>query len=277
MTCISSKSSHQRPSVFNYDDYAYFLADYLEFLKTEKGFSYRQLSRQAGFKSPNYLQKIAEGQRNLTAQSALKLADAMLLNEEEARFFCLLVERDSASGDTQALQHRMNILRNRANAESSSNTAIFNTWLHSVLWELVPTLGPEVNIAILKDRLGHVASAEAIEASFNFLIEKGYLQRNEARGFVQRPIIFNYPNDSRRDLEIQRTHNTYLKMAQHRLNDSLSDREFQGLTISVSASKMPEIKLKIRTFLSRLSEELADDDLADQVIRIQFCAFRITK
>jgi len=80
-------------NLFEYTDYRQFLRDWFVLVKkSDSRFSYRYIARLAGFKSPNFFKLVSEGQRNLTIESAVKLAKAVKLTQVETDFFLLLME-----------------------------------------------------------------------------------------------------------------------------------------------------------------------------------------
>ena len=59
-------------------------------------FSYRYFSRKAGFKSPNFLKLVIDGQRSLGPESVDRFAKALKLDEDEHDFFRALVAFEQA-------------------------------------------------------------------------------------------------------------------------------------------------------------------------------------
>ncbi len=59
------------------------------------------VSKRAGLSSPNYLKLVMDGERNLTHEMARRFATAMRLSDDEASYFCILVNlthTDSTEG-----------------------------------------------------------------------------------------------------------------------------------------------------------------------------------
>ncbi|MFZ5563221.1 MAG: TIGR02147 family protein, partial [Thermodesulfobacteriota bacterium] len=78
----------ERPTVYNYLDYRQFLKEMVAYRKQKNpGFSYRAFSRLAGFKSPNFLQLVINGQRNLSNESVAKITRGFGLKKQERDFF----------------------------------------------------------------------------------------------------------------------------------------------------------------------------------------------
>ena len=78
-----------------YRDYRKYLRDFYHYKKgTNPYYSYRLFSMKAGFKAPNLLKLVMDGQRNLTKQSVVKFAKALRLDEHEAEYFRQMVLRN---------------------------------------------------------------------------------------------------------------------------------------------------------------------------------------
>ena len=83
--------------LFEYDNYRAYLKDLYKFYKeTKPHFSYRYFSQKAGFRSPNFLQLVIEGKRNLSPESIEKFTNALRLGKKEAEFFRVLVYLNQA-------------------------------------------------------------------------------------------------------------------------------------------------------------------------------------
>ena len=84
-------------TIFEYDNYRAYLRDLYKFYKeTKPQFSYRYFSQKAGFRSPNFLQLVIEGKRNLSPESVEKFTHALKLGKKEAEFFRVLVYLNQA-------------------------------------------------------------------------------------------------------------------------------------------------------------------------------------
>ena len=79
-------------SIFQYRNYRQYLYDFYHYKKlVNPYYSYRLFSMKAGFRAPNLLKLVMDGQRNLTCESVEKFARALKLSNTEAVFFKDLV------------------------------------------------------------------------------------------------------------------------------------------------------------------------------------------
>jgi len=88
---LNAGAAGMRP-VFEYTDYRRYLHDFYHYKKrTNPYYSYRLFSMKAGFKAPNLLKLVMDGQRNLTRESVDKFVHALRLTNGEAAYFTSLV------------------------------------------------------------------------------------------------------------------------------------------------------------------------------------------
>ena len=98
--------------VFAYLDYRAFLRDYYRARKaTGRGFSYRNFSRRAGLKSPNYLKLVVDGARNLSPDMAQRFAAACGLADDKQRYFVQLVALCQAASAADRSRYYARLVR----------------------------------------------------------------------------------------------------------------------------------------------------------------------
>lgn len=91
---LQSVNEGMRP-IYSYRDYRKYLHDFYRYKKrTNPYYSYRLFSMKAGFKAPNLLKLVMDGQRNLTRQSAAKFSRALRLDENEEQYFEKIVQEN---------------------------------------------------------------------------------------------------------------------------------------------------------------------------------------
>lgn len=97
-------------SVFTFIDYREFLKAYFEERKkAEEFFSYRYLARISGL-SRSYFKLLLDGNRNLSPQSATKLAKALKLSKKEVLYFETLVLYNQARSDEDKDRYFENLM-----------------------------------------------------------------------------------------------------------------------------------------------------------------------
>ncbi|MCB0386439.1 MAG: TIGR02147 family protein [Bdellovibrionales bacterium] len=127
------------PSLFQFGSYREYLKQFYEYSKkVTPGFSYAYFSNRAGLPSPNYLQMIMTGRRNLTVDNIHRFATALDFGEEEREFFEALVHWEQTEEPTAKKFYRVRLDRLRKNLpETRASTranALFREWYHPVVW-----------------------------------------------------------------------------------------------------------------------------------------------
>lgn len=111
----------------------------IELRASHEGFSFRQFSAEAGFRSPNYLKLIMDGKRNLSIEGARKVANGLKLGIKESEYFELLVEANQTPDIQNRAELAERLLRLRAKhckqEKPSVNYDYFRLWSNVVVRE----------------------------------------------------------------------------------------------------------------------------------------------
>jgi uncharacterized protein (TIGR02147 family) len=242
-----------------------------------EGRSYRDLAKNCGFKSSNYVQMLLAKKRRLTLEVAKQIAKGLKLTQEKKEFLTLLVKQSTLSGKPLAdVQKKLDNMRAEGRHESIEDQSLYDAWFHSVIYEMSGLEGFDGNPVVLSSRLGGLVTPSEASASLEFLKAKGWLVESPDGTYVRKAIHFSAGNKNR-SIKMQTMHKRFLEMAIHRLNDDLSHRVYQGMTIAIPWSKFSIVKDMMRNFIDDLEKELTVSDPSDEVVRIQCCAFKITR
>lgn len=261
--------------LFSYLNYRSFVADLIASKKDQPGWTFRALAQRSGINSPNYLQQVIAGNRNLTAATATKVAAGLGLTVAERRYFLGLIELDQAKTDGKRQEVLDELKGHVAKARKVPLKApsLHASWLHSLVWEMASVEGRNLSPASVATRMRHAATEEEVADSLAFLLKQGWLEKtDQPHHYRQGQIQFEPLNDVRR-LEIQQCHLKYLEMAKRRLIDPLEAREFQALTLAIPRERMPEVKKALRDLVAGLNEKFSGHPAADAVLQIECAAF----
>lgn len=253
-----------------------------EFLKKDlaervaAGDTWKALAERSGINSPNYFQQVIQGKRRLSDAQAEKAADGLGFVGHERKYFLLLakLERAKTEADAEKIYSQMKATVVRAVKKTVVDPTIHSHWLHAIVFEMALVHGERFAKADVVRRLAGVASDAEAAASFDFLVAKKYLVKTDEGRYEQRAVQFDQLNDVRR-IEIHQVHRRMLDMAKHKLNEDVREREFQGLTIAIPASRLPLIKDKIRKLMVELNDELSGGNENDTVVHVFAGAFKI--
>ncbi|MGE0172339.1 MAG: TIGR02147 family protein [Oligoflexales bacterium] len=262
--------------IYKFTNYRDYLQASLTKLK-EDGLSFRALAKKAELGSPSYFQAILSGKKNITVKTATKIADALDLKGNQRKYFLDLVNLDLCDPAEKAgIYEDMRRCMKRDLYNDVVDADIFFHWLNIVIRELATT-DCILNVDSICEKLGNLAKRSEVEKSLDFLVKRKWLIPTGEEGrYSQAAVKLAVLNDMR-SIDIQRSHLNYLDIAKHRINDDLDEREYQGLTISVPETLLPEIKTRIRDFMQEMRDFLRNRDNCDAVIRVQCMAFKVTK
>ena len=173
-------------SVRAYTDFRRYLRDFYTDRKARTSrFSFRAFASAAGFSSPNFILLVMEGKKNLTGESAGRLAQAMGLAEEDAAHFLDLVRFGQAK-DVETRGRALESLETRQRNDGTSlleegDAAYLAHWYLPVIRELAALPDFSEEPAWIAQRLGFPVPAKDIRAALEFLERKGYLARAPSR------------------------------------------------------------------------------------------------
>jgi uncharacterized protein (TIGR02147 family) len=268
--------------VFAYLDFRAFLRDYYEDRKRAgRGFSYRNFSRRAGLKSPNYLKLVIDGERNLSPDMAERFAEACGLKHDEVRYFVDLVAFGQASSLTERNQHyaRLTGFQRYRNAHKLdlAHAAYYSAWYMPAIRELAARTDFRDDPAWIARQLSPpIATSEAARA-LDTLLELGLLVR-ETDGTIRQTDALLSTGPETRGLHIA----SYHRMMMHRAMESIDliapqHRDISSLTLCLGAEGLRAFKERIQRFRKELLELSALETDPEQVVQINFQLFPLTK
>lgn len=268
-----ASSPEEGVELFAYLDYRVFLADYYQCKKASSRLSYRAFSRKAGFRSPNYLKLVIEGQRNLTKSMALRFAKACRLEPIEAEYFLALVlfcqasnleERSLRYQDLKRFQHYRSSFR----LDVAQDT-YHSRWYLPAIRELVATANFREDPVWIADTLCPRISVEEAETALDTLLQLGLLRRDETGKLLQATVSVSTGSDRVRSLHLKNYHRKMLEHAATSLERLPAvQRDVAAVTLRMGPNGIPRLKERLQAFRRELMD-LADAEAdADQVIHI---------
>lgn len=260
------------PSIYSFTNYREYLANCLEHYKT-RNVSIRSVARNCGITSPNYFQQVIGEQRNMTPLIATRMAEAFALSPPELEYFLTLLKLSRARTNLmkESALKKMRVLVQKSERKLIEDKGFHSIWCNALVWELFKTRHHTRDPEAIRELLRHAATVEEIESSIAYFEKKEFLTAAAAETFDFKP-----SNDIRR-IDLQRSHLRFLQLAEHRLNDPLDQREFQGLTVAMKKESFDSMRKLCREFISQINEQFAADADGDEVIRVQLCAFKLSR
>lgn len=263
----------EKSPIFLVDDYRDFLKRAFAIKKSKNArFSFRQFAALVGFKSPNYLQMILDGRRNLSITLAESISLKLKLSNAESSLFIALVRMSRAGSPAEkgaAERMRLAALKKLVARDiPHSQREIFSRWYYLLIRELFLLKDSKSDPAWIRKKLaGLITEAEASNA-IDFLLQTGFLNQTDDGLKVADPVLDT--DDEKMQAALLRSfHADVLKMWSKNLAQlSPSDQELGLLNIPISHQRLAEFRERIRQFQDEIIGWVQDDKGADQVVQL---------
>lgn len=270
------------PELPRYQSYRIFLADWFAHKKSLRpGFSYRRFSGLLGLKSPNFLQLVISGQRNLSPELASKLAKTLHFSPAEKSYFVALVRLESArcKSELEEAEKLRRISRRKLlnGPVSQVQERIFMRWHHMLVRELVFLPDFEPSGEYISQQLGGLLTPSEAEESFKLLLRGGFLRREPGGKYrPSEPLVDS--GDAVFTHEFMQKHHgeTLAVWGKNLAKLPAKNQELGLLHIPIAAEKIPELRRRIRKFQDEIIGWLEAEQNPDQVVQlgtylISFC------
>lgn len=276
--------AQSRPDPSGFDDYRAYLRAMIEHLRTtEPRFSFRWFARRAGFSSPNFLKLVAEGERNMSAESIDRFARGLGLDAREQHAFEALVQFGIAATDAER-RRWFAVLRDtraRAPVDRLAGDAfdLYARWFVVVVRELAGLAGfcddPAWIARTVRPPISRRDAKEAIE----LLLRLGLVQRDDEGKLsqVDRKISTGGEVHS---LAVRTFHRAMLGLAERAIDEVPRDRRaVSALTVPLTARQYEAVRLRVEEFRRGLLEELeeAGGEEPTAVYQLQFALFPVSR
>lgn len=263
------------PKVRDFEDYRSFLESFYNYKKaTRSGFSYRQFATLVGLKSPNYIQLVIQGKRNLTETTALRLAEKIKLSSKEADYFASMVRLENAANDQEKLRferEKFSAFKKLVTTDVGENQLIvLSEWWHLLVRELIALKEFEADGKWISERLRGVISPEQAEKSLQVLEKSEFVEVSDGKWRLKDPVLDtgleNFPHS-----KMQEVHSEILKAWSRNLkNLSPLEQELGVLNIPMKRSSIPKLKEKILKFQDEVIGWLENETSngADEIVQL---------
>jgi uncharacterized protein (TIGR02147 family) len=271
------------PSVFDYSSFRIWIKDYVEACKNiDPSFSYRAAAKKFGFASPNYLQQVIDGKRNLGDKSILQISTACKIGKKASRYFSLLVQFAQAEDFTEKNGLFSEIIRSKTNSSVlkiiADQLEYYNEWYHCVVRELV--LGMKIDsmdYAAIARSVYPAILPKQVKKSIGMLLKLGFIRANEA-GIIEQTSPLIATDRETQSMAVRNFHGKMLGIAQDSLTSVPSEkREISSITMKVSRAGFDRVKRHIQDFKEELMQIIKEDENTDRVYQANFTLFPLSK
>lgn len=267
--------------LFEHLNYREYLADYYAEKKQRHAcYSYRLFSRTAGFKSPNFLKLVIEGQRNLSKDSVFKFCKALGLNKREAEYFENLVFFNQSKTLEEKNAYLANLMKFRGKADPAkveqSEYAYFSKWYHPVIRELVASVDFRGDFKALGQAVIPAISAAEARKSVELLLTLGFVERDTAGGYRKTAASLTTGRQVR-SVAVATYHKAMMKLAAESIERfGAAQRDIESVTLSVSEQTFRAMMEKANGFLMEMLKLAEADTQNERVVQVNMQVFPLT-
>lgn len=268
--------------LINYMNYRDFLRDYYEEKKRAHSFySFRLFSEKAGFKSPNFLKLVIEGQRNISKDSVFKFCKALGLNRKESDYFENLVFFNQSRTLEEKNSYLNKLMKHRKSTDpkriEKSEYSYFSQWYHPVIRELV--CAPDFNEDYKKLGQAVIPAIGAAEAqkSVELLRDLGFIKRGKY-GMYRKTSAVLTTGAQVRSVAVANYHRAMMRLASDSIERFPSaQRDIESITVSVSDETYLAMMGKAHDFLMELLRIAEADRNNERVAQVNLQIFPVSK
>lgn len=271
------------PEITEYLNYRQFLQDFYKSKKKENAsYSYRVFINRGGLGSPSHLKMVIDGSRNLTHSTVPKYVKALGFRKKiETQYFELLVQYNQETNADQKINF-FNEIMNLKKKQGLSTLEkhqfdLLAHWYHVAIYVLIDLKDFKSDPDWIVERLRKRVTARQVKDALESLENLGLIKKDYEKGYIQVNGGLSTDEDLK-SLSAHRYHSQMLELANESLkNDSLSIREFNGVTLKISKEKLSLLKEKIRIFRKEINELTSNMEEVDQVYQLNIHLFPLTE
>ncbi len=270
--------------VFEYLDYRKFLSDYYKSKKADNpAFSLRAFSDRIGFKAKDFISRVMQGTKNLSAQSIQKIVSGLKLGKREAAYFENLVwfnQAESTEEKNSWFEKMQNGLKIVKFAKGQHLLAfyqyqVYSHWRHLAVRSLIGMNGFRGDYSLLaKSVHPHISVEEARESVK--LLENCHLVKKKEDGsyiLVNKDIT---TGDSTSKIALRGFHQKSIALGADSIDrDAPGIRNISGLTLGISQSGYEKIVERLNAFRKEIAQIADEDEKADKVYQLELLLFPI--
>ncbi len=267
-----------KPSVYEYDDYRQYLnALYCHYKQVTQYFSYRYFSNRAGFKSPNFLKLVIDGQRNLTENSIDKVSKAFRMSQAEGVYFRHLVFFCQAQTMKDKNDFAKRMARTRTvqstHALNQAQLKYYSNWYYIPLRELIGSPGFKEDPNWLSQQFQGEVKPEVLKRAIADLVSLDLVYRDEKGVLRLSHTNLATSNDVLSSL-VSGYHLEMISRGGEAIADfAPKDREVSTTCIACSANTVNALKELIRDFRNDVMAIAEQDQSGDLIYQLNIQLF----
>jgi uncharacterized protein (TIGR02147 family) len=270
-----------KPNIYTYFNYREYLSALFNYHKAlSPVFSHRYIVSKAGFKSPNSLKNVINGERHLSLDGAERFARAFKMDDKERYYFISLVRFNTARSQKEKERCLAELLKLRNSSLPArlkdEQFEILNAWWHTAIREV--TALPDFKNSsvwisrILEPPIDRKDAAESLE----LLKRTGFLHKTENGWKPAEKTMQSDPEVTH--VYAAGFHRKMIELGKEAISRFSHElREISSTTLRFSGNDIPRIKTLLQNFRRQLLDFAAGSKDADQVYQLNFQFFPLVK
>ena len=269
-------------SLLEYLDYRSYLRDEYRGRKALHSFySFRLFSRKAGFRSPNFLKLVMDGDRNLTKESVFKFSRGLGHNRKESEYFENLVFFNQSKTLEEKNSYLTKVMRLRRKSEPArdeeSEYAFYAKWYHPVVRELVTAVDFRGDFRRLAQSVAPSITTAEARRSVKLLSQLGFIEKTHDGAYAKTSVVLS-SGAQVRSVAAANYHRAVMELARHAMERfGASQRTIQSLTLSVSEQTYEELGAKLQALRHDILRLVRANERAERVVQLNFQLFPVSK
>lgn len=269
------------PSIYSYSDYRKYLKDVAaEMRGKNRHFSQRVFNRKLGFNSPNFLNLVMLGKRNISFVAVHKLAERLGLDERETKFFEHLVMFNQSEVHEERQKHYRRLCHFRAFLElkrlDHDAYLYFSRWYYAAIRELLLMANFREQGEWLAKRLNGLITVEQARDAVALLLRLGLVRRDARNRLV--PVDKNIESDDEvQSLSLMNFHREMIGKAFEALEKTPRTwREIGSATVGIDYKTFHKAKRRLREFRREMLVLLSESERVEAVYQMNFQFFNLS-
>ncbi len=284
---MSRKKSNEAhlwvPHVYDYMDYRAYLKEYYTRAKHHtRHMSFRYLSRRAGFRSPNYIKLVMDGDRNLSADGSVKIADALDLNREDRAFFLNLVAFNQSDDhdERNALFAKLSSHKQfrKARRIDQAMFEYLSHWYYPAIREMIARHDFVDDPAWIARQLHPNITTQQAARALDLLLDLGLISREESTGRYARQEPHLTTGHEVTSLAVGNYHRQMTSLAMEAMQSVRAvERYMSAMTMCVDEQHFDALRQKILEFREEMLAVCEQSDEPDRVYQFNLQFFPLTR
>ncbi len=262
------------PLLRDYTSYRDYLRDWYEHKKVSRaGFSFRKFSSVLGLKSPNFMQLVLSGQRNLSQELAATIAEVMKLRGAERSYFLSLVDLEQARTIEETHRAEKLLLVARKKLVTShidkAREKVVSEWYHMLVRELVFLPAFQPTGEFVSQALNGLITEEQGMESIKLLLETGFLVREANGTYRAQDVAVDTGDYVFARAAMEKHHgDTLIAWGKNLSILNPKEQELGLLHFPIASEKIEELRQRVRRFQDEIIGWLCEEKNPDRVVQL---------